>query len=515
MAAGTRTLKLSLLADVAGLSKGLNQGTNEVQGFGSKMANFGKKAAAAFAVAGIAAAAFAVKFAKDAIVAGEAAATANARIEQINKSMGLFGESTNEVNKALIDYAEKTARATGVDTNSIKATQAKLLTFKELAATANEIGGNFERTTKAAIDLGAAGFGTAELNAVALGKALNDPIKGISALSRNGITFTESEKDRIKVLVESNKVGEAQNMILKAIETQVGGTAEATANATDKMRVGFTQITETVGIALLPVFEKLTNFVIDQIFPAFDKIGAQFAGITSQLGENLLPALDNLVTFFQDYLIPVFKAYYEFIINDLIPAIVNFFQPALAGISKAFSSVSKSLQNNKEKLKPLFDLFQEFFEFASKYLAPFLGTVLGKAFQVLGSVISGIITIFANLVNIISSAINGIKTLISLVSNINLGSIASKLNPFGGGRASGGSVMSGTSYLVGERGAELFTPSSNGTITPNSALGGGNTYNITVNGALDGESVSRQIIDLLNRSQARGTQGASQFAFTA
>jgi phage-related protein len=515
MAAGTRTLKLSLLADVAGLSKGLNQGTNEVQGFGSKMANFGKKAAAAFAVAGIAAAAFAVKFAKDAIVAGEAAATANARIEQINKSMGLFGESTNEVNKALIDYAEKTARATGVDTNSIKATQAKLLTFKELAATANEIGGNFERTTKAAIDLGAAGFGTAELNAVALGKALNDPIKGISALSRNGITFTESEKDRIKVLVESNKVGEAQNMILKAIETQVGGTAEATANATDKMRVGFTQVTEKVGLALLPVFEKLTNFVIDQIFPAFDKIGAQFAGLTSQLGENLLPALDNLVTFFQDYLIPVFKAYWEFISKTLIPGIVNFFEPALAGISKAFGSVSKSLQNNKEKLKPLFDLFQEFFEFASKYLAPFLGTVLGKAFQVLGSVISGIITIFANLVNIISSAINGIKTLISLINNINLGSIVSRLNPFGGGRASGGSVMSGTSYLVGERGAELFTPSSNGTITPNSALGGGNTYNITVNGALDGESVSRQIIELLNRSQARGTQGASQFAFTA
>jgi phage-related protein len=515
MAAGTRTLKLSLLADVAGLSKGLNQGTNEVQGFGSKMANFGKKAAAAFAVAGIAAAAFAVKFAKDAIVAGEAAATANARIEQINKSMGLFGESTNEVNKALIDYAEKTARATGVDTNSIKATQAKLLTFKELAATANEIGGNFERSTKAAIDLGAAGFGTAELNAVALGKALNDPIKGISALSRNGITFTESEKDRIKVLVESNKVGEAQNMILKAIETQVGGTAEATANATDKMRVGFTQVTEKVGLALLPVFEKLTNFVIDQIFPAFDKIGAQFAGLTSQLGENLLPALDNLVIFFQDYLIPVFKAYWEFISKTLIPGIVNFFEPALAGISKAFGSVSKSLQNNKEKLKPLFDLFQEFFEFASKYLAPFLGTVLGKAFQVLGSVISGIITIFANLVNIISSAINGIKTLISLINNINLGSIVSRLNPFGGGRASGGSVMSGTSYLVGERGAELFTPSSNGTITPNSALGGGNTYNITVNGALDGESVSRQIIELLNRSQARGTQGASQFAFTA
>ena len=44
-----RTLKLSILADVAGLSKGLNQGTNEVQSFGSKMGAFGKKAAAAFA----------------------------------------------------------------------------------------------------------------------------------------------------------------------------------------------------------------------------------------------------------------------------------------------------------------------------------------------------------------------------------------------------------------------------------------------------------------------------------
>jgi hypothetical protein len=221
--AASRTLKLSLLADVAGLSKGLTQGSNEVQGFGGKVADFGKKAAVAFAAAAVAATAFAVKFGKDAIVAGEAAATANARIEQINKSMGLFGESTAQVSESLIKYAEQTARLTGVDTNSIKATQAKLLTFKELAATAGELGGNFERTTKAAIDLGAAGFGTAEMNAVALGKALNDPIKGISALTRNGITFTESEKERIKVLVESNKVGEAQNMILQAIETQVGG----------------------------------------------------------------------------------------------------------------------------------------------------------------------------------------------------------------------------------------------------------------------------------------------------
>jgi len=84
---------------------------------------------------------------------------------------------------------------------------------------------------------------------------------------------------------------------------------------------------------------------------------------------------------------------------------------------------------------------------------------------------------------------------------------------FGGGKAAGGSVIGNTSYLVGEKGPEIFTPSSSGSITPNGALGG-STYNITVNGALDGEGVARQIVDILNRSQARGTQGASNLAFT-
>jgi hypothetical protein len=60
-------------------------------------------------------------------------------------------------------------------------------------------------------------------------------------------------------------------MILAAIETQVGGTAEATANATDRMKVGFQQVTERVGLALLPVLEKFTSFLLDVVFPTFEK----------------------------------------------------------------------------------------------------------------------------------------------------------------------------------------------------------------------------------------------------
>jgi hypothetical protein len=134
------------------------------------------------------------------IAAGEAAATANARIEQINESMGLFGDATDKVNKRLIEYANVTARATGIDQNQIKLAQAKLLTFKELAMSADEAGGAFDRATQAAIDMGAAGFGDAATNAVQLGKALNDPIKGVTALAKSGVTFTEQEKEKIKVL---------------------------------------------------------------------------------------------------------------------------------------------------------------------------------------------------------------------------------------------------------------------------------------------------------------------------
>jgi hypothetical protein len=353
--AGSRTLKLSILADVSNLTKGLKGGTQEVSSFGDKIGAFGKKAALAFAAAGIAAAAFTVKFAKDAIVAGEAAATANARIEQINTSMGLFGNSVGVVNDRLIDYAEKTARLTGIDTNSIKATQAKLLTFKEIAISADEIGGAFDRATAAAIDLAAAGFGTAEGNAVQLGKALNDPIKGLASLAKSGVTFTEIEKARIKTLVESNKVGEAQTLILAAIEAQVGGTAAATANATDRMKIGFQQVTERIGIALLPILEKVTAFLLDVLFPAFERY---VLPIVEKLTKKLTGSQDSLGSAF----------------TEIVTAIKGYVIPIFNGVVSAFSSIYKAINRNA-------DTFIAFGRIISTYVAPVLANVLGGALQ--------------------------------------------------------------------------------------------------------------------------------------
>jgi hypothetical protein len=238
-----------------------NKGIKRAQQEFKQLETVGQKAS--FAIrkaaipAGIAVAAIG-KAAQVALKAGEEVNSANNRIRQINKSMGLFGKQTEIVNKRLIKLAEAQARELGISNLTIKATKAKLLTFKNLAQSANVVGGAFDRANRAALDLAAAGFGSAEGNAVQLGKALENPIKGLAALTRSGINFTDQEKEKIKTLVESNKMLEAQEMVLEAIEKQVGGTAKATADDSKRMKEAFDQVKQSIGVGLLPILEKVT-----------------------------------------------------------------------------------------------------------------------------------------------------------------------------------------------------------------------------------------------------------------
>lgn len=271
--AGRSVINVLVNADTRDFVGGMDKASRKIGGFVSGgVKNLAKLGAAFGAVGAVAAGAFA----KSAISAAEDMATANDRIRQINESMGLFGAETEAVSGRLIDLSNEMARLTGVSQNEIKEAQALLLTFGEIASSADEVGGAFDRATQLTVDMAAAGFGSATDNAKQLGKALNDPIKGISALARSGVTFTDQQKELIKTLVESGQMLEAQDLILSAIEEQVGGTAEATANASDKIRVGFSQVMERFGVALLPLFEKLTNFLLDKVFPTLEKVAAAF-----------------------------------------------------------------------------------------------------------------------------------------------------------------------------------------------------------------------------------------------
>ena len=182
----------------------------------------------------------------------EEARIANQKLDSVLTTMGYEG-ATDRVSA----YAESLEKTIAVDADVIKATQTKLATFGELTKSVGEAGGAFDRATKAALDLASAGFGSAEGNAVQLGKALQDPIKGLASLAKAGVTFTEQEKENIKTLVESGNQLEAQELILKAIEGQVAGTAEASASSFDKMKFSIAGVSDTFGEMMLPVIDDL------------------------------------------------------------------------------------------------------------------------------------------------------------------------------------------------------------------------------------------------------------------
>jgi hypothetical protein len=305
--------------------KGVRQAQQELGNLGKGIGIAFAAVSAAVVGAGIAIA----RFGSQAITAAEEVRQADNRLGQVAESMGLFGAQTELVTKRLIEFAEANELNLAIDAETIKLTQSKLLTFKQLATSADETGGAFDRATMAALDLAAAGFGSAETNATQLGKALQDPIKGLTALTRSGVTFTKQEKENIKVLVESGQTLKAQDLILQAIETQVGGTAEATAKSSDKMKLAFENVYETVGEALLPAFDDFTQVVTE---------------LTPQIADALVPIAE--------YLAVVFK-------NQVLPAIQNF--------TKWLAS-PQGTQKVKELTDAVFDGIGKFVDFTGKVI---------------------------------------------------------------------------------------------------------------------------------------------------
>jgi hypothetical protein len=276
-----------------------------------------------------------------------------------------------------------------------------------------------------------------------------------------------------------------------------------------RLQVAFDEGKETVGAFILDAITPLVSGLVNNVIPKIQ----EFA---SELGENLKPVMDDVSVFVTETLVPAFKTMWNFLNEFIIPTLKTILVPVVTALFKAFAQVANTVKDNEEKLKPLLTLFKAVATFSRDVLAPVIGTVLSTALKAVGSILSGLISGFSTLVGLIGSVVSGIQSMINLVRNNPLVKGIGGLidNVFGGGRASGGSVTAGTTYLVGEKGPELFTPNASGAIIPNSAMGGnGTTINLTVNGAIDPEGTARTIVDVLNRSTARGTLGAGAFSY--
>jgi phage-related protein len=253
--------------------------------FGGAMGGLAKAGiVGAVAGAGIAA----VKGLSTAIGEAREAQKVGATTAQIIKATG----GAAKVSAAQVEsLAGAISRKAGVDDEAIQKGANLLLTFKNVRNEAGKGGAVFDRATQSAVDLSAAGFGSVENASKMLGKALNDPVKGITALGRAGVTFTDQQKEQIKTLIASGRTLDAQKIILGEVESQVGGVAAASATAGEKMKVAFGNLAEQIGTAALPLLDKFGNVMVNKVVPALsravtfltDNLGPAFASIKNTI----------------------------------------------------------------------------------------------------------------------------------------------------------------------------------------------------------------------------------------
>lgn len=187
--------------------------------------------------------------------------------------------STGGVANVSVKDIEKMSGAleakTAVDDEVIASSARLLLTFKNVQNEVGEGANVFDRAMASAIDLSAAGFGSVDSTAKQLGKALNDPLKGISALGRAGVTFTAQQQDQIKALVKTGDTLEAQKIIMAEVESQVGGVAESQLTAADKAAVGWDNLRQQIGDAMVPVIDKVSKQLSSKVIPAISTFVTQ------------------------------------------------------------------------------------------------------------------------------------------------------------------------------------------------------------------------------------------------
>lgn len=150
---------------------------------------------------------------------------------------------------------------TGIDDEAIQSGENLLLTFTNIRNEAGKGNDIFNQTTGIMTDMSAALGQDASASAIQLGKALNDPVKGITALQRVGVSFDATQKKQIASFVKAGNIMGAQKIILKELTKEFGGSAAAVATPGDKMRTAWGNLQETVGLKLMPTLSKLFDKV--------------------------------------------------------------------------------------------------------------------------------------------------------------------------------------------------------------------------------------------------------------
>ena len=315
--AGSRTLKLSILGDVADLKKNLDTGSKEVEGFGGKLEKFGKVAAAAFAAAAAAAAAYAVKLAVDGVKAAIEDEAAQLRLANALKNV--TGATEAQIS-AVEEQILKTSLATGVADDQLRPALQRLATATGSVTKSQDL-------LTLALDISAATGKSVESVSNALGKAYEG---NTASLTRLGVGLSAAE---IKTLGLEGTV--------KQLAETFGGAATVQANTFEgqiqRLRVGFDEAKESVGAALLPTLQRLLDYFINTVIPKFIEFkDAALKPVTDAIARNK-ESLTILYNFIKDFVVPI-------LINNLGSAL-GFIGKVAGGILDVIGAVVNGIKS--------------------------------------------------------------------------------------------------------------------------------------------------------------------------
>jgi len=286
MATGNRTLKLSILADVDDLKKKLGEADNAVESNASKIAEFGKKAAAAFAVAAAAAVAYGTKLAVDGVKSAIEDEQAQLRLAAALKTA--TGATDAQI-KATEEYIRSTQLATGITDNDLRAS------FQRLSVSTKDTTQS-QKLLNLAIDI-SKGTGK-ELSTVV--EALSKGYEGQDTrLVRLGIGITQADAKAMD-FTETTKV----------LTNLYGGAAAANAETfqgrIDRLKQAFSEAQEEIGYRLLPFVERFVDLIVNKVVPKLQEFAKYFDPIKQAIKDNQ----------------EAFDAFGQFITNVIIPVLV-------------------------------------------------------------------------------------------------------------------------------------------------------------------------------------------------
>lgn len=242
-------------------SKGLRQAQYQLGKVDKNIGNLKRN----FAIAGAALAGAFVAIGKAVSDAAESQKVF-AQTEAVLKSTGTTANGTA---KDIQNLAQSLQKSTAFNDEAILSGQNLLLTFKNVQNQAGAGNDIFNQTSQLMLDVARAMGTDASGEAIRLGKALNDPVKGISALTRVGIQFTDQQKAQIKALTESGDLMGAQKIILAELQSQFGGSAAAYAGTfagqVESLNNELGDMSEEIGFMVMPAIQDLVTELRDLI----------------------------------------------------------------------------------------------------------------------------------------------------------------------------------------------------------------------------------------------------------